>query len=208
MASSTKNNLLILTGPQGSGNHMWSKIFSTYDHAHGWKMKDYWEGHHKEPFSHWWDNPKKIHDTGHEYNFTSISCPYYRDREPQIPKYKEFIFRADKIYNVKIAVIGRDNTILKEQQERVRGEHTFPTAEKELQYIFDWIGLMNVHFLSTELFFLYGKNYLHYISDILKFPIDVTKVQSMSDTNTKYIRTGLQEQPLDKDVKRVSLRES
>ena len=76
------NKLLILTGPQGSGNHLWSKVFSSSDLVNGWKQDPTlkWEDHHHEPFSHWWDDPNKIEDTGKKYNFTSISCPYFIDK--------------------------------------------------------------------------------------------------------------------------------
>ena len=90
-----KSKLLILTGPQGSGNHLWAKILSRHPFVYGWKMKKYWEGHHLEPFSHWWDDPSKIEDTQTKYNFTSISCPYFRDNKPCIPKYEEFISKLD-----------------------------------------------------------------------------------------------------------------
>ena len=79
-----QNNLLILTGPQGSGNHLWSKVFSKHPFVNGWRMKQYWEGHHHEPFSAWWDDASLIEDTGHRYNFTSISCPYvYKTADSQ-----------------------------------------------------------------------------------------------------------------------------
>ena len=149
-----KSKLLILTGPQGSGNHLWAKILSRHPFVYGWKMKKYWEGHHLEPFSHWWDDPSKIEDTQTKYNFTSISCPYFRDNKPCIPKYEEFISKASKIFDVKVVVIGRDQSILKAQQERVRGMHTTPLFENEIAK------LPNPYFISMELLYLYKQKYV------------------------------------------------
>jgi hypothetical protein len=43
--------LIILIGPQGSGNHLFSKCFMTSSKIGGWKelLTTYWQGHHKEP---------------------------------------------------------------------------------------------------------------------------------------------------------------
>ena len=39
--------MLVLTGPQGAGNHLWSKIFSLHPKVYGWKtlLDNYWEAH-------------------------------------------------------------------------------------------------------------------------------------------------------------------
>ena len=176
-----KSKLLILTGPQGSGNHLWAKILSRHPFVYGWKMKKYWEGHHLEPFSHWWDDPSKIEDTQTKYNFTSISCPYFRDNKPCIPKYEEFISKASKIFDVKVVVIGRDQSILKAQQERVRGMHTTPLFENEIAK------LSNPYFISMELLYLYKQKYLEHLREKLEFPIDVD-YKDLVDTNEKYIK--------------------
>ena len=55
-----KPKLILLTGPQGSGNHMWSKLFAMHPVVTGWVMQNYWEGHHEEPFAEYWDNPDKL----------------------------------------------------------------------------------------------------------------------------------------------------
>jgi len=190
-----RNNLLILTGPQGSGNHLWSKIFSKHPFVNGWRMKQYWEGHHHEPFSAWWDDPSLIEDTGHRYNFTSISCPYFRDQKPCIPSYYSFIENARKIYDVKIAVIARDQNILKTQQERVRGSKTYDKFLKQLPY------LHPDFFLSTETLFLYKEAYLTHLSNILNIPVWI-EGHDLFDTNTKYV-SPVPEQLLDLEVKKA-----
>ena len=52
--------MLILIGPQGAGNHLWSKIFSLHAEVFGWKslLENYWEAHRfSEPFAqHWRDH--------------------------------------------------------------------------------------------------------------------------------------------------------
>ena len=190
-----RNNLLILTGPQGSGNHLWSKIFSKHPFVNGWRMEKYWEGHHHEPFSAWWDDPSLIEDTGHRFNFTSISCPYFRNQKACIPSYHAFTQNARKIYNVKIAVISRDQNILKTQEERVRGSKTYDKFLKQLPY------LNPDFFLSTETLFLYKENYLTHLSKILNIPIWIED-HELLDTNTKYV-SAVSEQPLDLEVKKA-----
>ena len=73
--------MLILTGPQGAGNHLWSKIFSLHPEVYGWKtlLENYWEAHRfAEPFAqHWRDHSllKSFDWSQSKYYFTSISCP-------------------------------------------------------------------------------------------------------------------------------------
>ena len=73
--------MLILTGPQGAGNHLWSKIFSLHPDVYGWKtlLENYWEAHRfSEPFAqHWRDHTllKSFDWSQSEYYFTSISLP-------------------------------------------------------------------------------------------------------------------------------------
>ena len=46
--------MLIITGPQGAGNHMWAKIFSLHPEVFGWNtlLDNYWESHRfSEPFA-------------------------------------------------------------------------------------------------------------------------------------------------------------
>ena len=59
-----KPTLLIITGPQGSGNHLFSKIFSYHKDVYGWNAlyKNKWVGHDKEVFQPYWLQPKKLKD--------------------------------------------------------------------------------------------------------------------------------------------------
>jgi hypothetical protein len=54
--------ILILTGPQGSGNHMWSKIFALHPQVRGWQalLDQYWIGHDQEPWAQYWQDPAQL----------------------------------------------------------------------------------------------------------------------------------------------------
>ena len=192
-----KPKLLIITGPQGSGNHLVAKIFSLHPHVEGWPMlRDEWQGHHLEPFAKYWDDPTQLKDKEwvKPYAITSISCPYFRDKEPQIPNYRSFINEAKKYCDVVIGIIGRDRNILEHQQTRVRKAHTTPTAMEQFEQLYNICE--DTHFISHELFFLYGADYLKILSRDLNFPIAwnhatlIDDYVKKSETNKKYIRDG------------------
>ena len=96
---------------------------------------------------------------------------------------------------MKIAVISRDQNILKTQQERVRGGKTYDIFLKQLPY------LNADFFLSTEALFLYKESYLTYLSKILNIPVWIED-HEIFDTNTKYV-SSVPEQPLDLEVKKA-----
>ena len=112
--------LLIITGPQGSGNHLWSKIFAMHPIVVGWPMlRKEWQGHHEEPFNKYWQQPEKLQE-----------------------------FDTDKKYHVK--------------------------------------------FISTELLFLYGEQYLKALQKELDFPVAWNHATLIKDylkenTNKKYL---------------------
>ena len=88
--------LLIITGPQGSGNHVFSKCLAVHENVYGWKslLNTYWEGHHHEPFAKYWNDPELLHEfdwAQKEHYVTSISCPFVKNKEPHIPMYEKFI---------------------------------------------------------------------------------------------------------------------
>lgn len=194
-----KPKLLIITGPQGSGNHLFSKILSHHPKVFGWKMKTYWEGHHDEPFNGAWSDPSELHQFGwdqHEYIFTSVSCPYIKNKTPYKPRYKTFIETASQYADIKIGIIGRDQNILRYQQTRVRGQSTVDHFQSSLPYLMQF----NPLFLSQELYQLYGNDYLQSVSKLLDFPISHQSIYV--DANKKYIQ-DIGAQPLDLEVKRV-----
>lgn len=206
------SRLLIITGPQGSGNHLFSKIFALHDEVYGWKnlLNTYWEGHHHEPFADCWQNPDKLHEFDwkqSEYYVTSVSCPYVKDQQPQVPDYKKFIDIANVYADVEICIIGRDQNILEYQQQRVRGSHTTPLAAEAFNELLEE---MDVTFLSQELLYLYKDKYLQQLASDLQWPIayydpDINEILK-TDANRKYVK-DVHEYWLDFEVHRA-IRES
>jgi len=186
--------LLILTGPQGSGNHLWSKIFALHPDVYGWHalLHEYWIGHDQEPFAACWENPELLKEfdwANAEYFVTSISTPYMLNGERTTPDIVRFAATAmGQDLRVKIAIAGRDRNILNYQQTRVRGEPTFDIALAEYEKLRTWDPV----FLSYELLHLYRRNYLCQIAKQLEFPIEVDHPQLnnilVDDTNSKYFK--------------------
>lgn len=182
--------LLILTGPQGSGNHMWSKIFALHPQVLGWRalLEQYWIGHDEEPWAHYWQHPTDLRSApwgASDWHVTSISVPYMNNGTPTVPNFKAFVTGVQNLgHRVKIAALGRDRNILEYQQTRVRGSATMNQALKE----YNQFSLPA--FLSYELLHLYGRQYLQKIEKELEFPIAHTdsRVETIisEDTNTKY----------------------
>ena len=188
--------MLILTGPQGAGNHLWSKIFSLHPEVYGWKtlLDNYWEAHRfSEPFAqHWRDHTllKSFDWSQSEYYFTSISLPLGivdHDINPiWIPDLQGFAATVSSCgVEVEIAVVGRDQTILTNQQTRIRTQPTLPIFLEQLPKI--W----NPTFLSYELLYLYKQDYLKSLN--LSIPIAHNDIRIneilADDANTKYIHS-------------------
>lgn len=184
--------LLILTGPQGAGNHLWSKIFALHPRVQGWRalLTDYWIGHDEEPWAHYWLNPGDLRHAPwaqSDWHVTSISVPYMNNGEATVPDFKSFVAGVQNLgYRVKIAVLGRDRNILDYQETRVRGQATYQQALDE------YSKFAMPTFLSYELLQLYGAQYLQKIERELEFPIDWANPQLKEilkeDTNAKYFQ--------------------
>ena len=185
--------LVIVTGPQGSGNHLFAKILALHPDVFGWKslLETEWEGHDKEPFNDIWTEPKNVnkHDWSHQYMVASISCPYFDNGVETIPKFEKVIRRLqDKDIDVKLVIIGRDQTILEHQELRVRGKMTYPVMLQEMPTLMKF----NPIFISTELLYLYRRDYLVSLQNLLKIPIatedEVIDKMLLDDANEKYIK--------------------
>lgn len=181
--------MLILTGPQGAGNHLWSKVFSLHPEVYGWKslLENYWEPHRfNEPFAEYWRDPSKLKDfdwTQSEYYFTSISVPLGipgHDAnplwEPNLQEFRQAV-EAQGI-ETKFAVIGRDQNILREQQTRIRTEPTLPLLLKQLP--------AGAVFLSYELLYLYKDEYVKSLDVNIPVDSDVSWLLE-DDANAKYV---------------------
>jgi len=186
--------MLILTGPQGAGNHLWSKIFSLHPEVYGWKtlLENYWEAHRfAEPFArHWRDHTllKSFDWTQSEYYFTSISLPLGivgHDVNPiWMPDLQGFAATVLGCgVEVEIAVVGRDQTILTNQQTRIRTQPTLPLFLEQLPKI--W----NPTFLSYELLYLYKQDYLKSLKLNIPVAWDDPSINTIleNDSNLKYI---------------------
>lgn len=199
--------MLILTGPQGAGNHLWSKIFSLHPEVYGWKtlLDNYWEAHRfSEPFARYWrdHNLLKSFDWNQsKYYFTSISLPLgiiASDLNPiWMPDLQGF---ASTVLGcgveVEIAVIGRDQTILNNQQTRIRTQPTLPMFLEQLAKI--W----NPTFLSYELLYLYKQDYLKSLKLNIPVAWDDLRINEIlaADANIKYIHS-IEHNPLDEGNK-------
>ena len=205
--------LTIMTGPQGSGNHLFSKALGQNKNIFVWPelQEKYWEGHDLEPFAECWKDPLKLNDFDwkqSQYFITSISCPYFDDGVETIPAYNNFIEVARKFCVIQFLIIGRDSNIVKLQQERVRGKHTTPFFIKQL----DSITLNHkTIFASQELLYLYEIRYLQWLEKQLGLlPNEVTVDDTIlseilsKDANKKYISQA--ESELDKTIKLASSR--
>ena len=200
---------LIVTGPQGSGNHLFSKVFALHKDVYGWDrlLDTYWIAHKDEPWAEHWTNPEllKTFDWSQsDYYVTSISCPYQNVDVPAIPNYQVFIETLQSLgIAVKVAVIGRDQTILKSQQQRIRNRVSLPDFLEEL----DYLNTFDPVYLSQELLYLYKGHYVKNIARLLDFPVDCDNTQFgeilATDANSKYIR-DIELQELDKYVRKVS----
>jgi hypothetical protein len=182
--------LLILTGPQGSGNHMWSKIFALHPKVLGWSalLDTYWIGHDQEPLADCWQDPSQLSQRNwstHNYYVTSVSVPFMDNGTLTVPDFKTFTKQAQAIgLQVKFAVLGRDRNIVEMQQQRVRKGVTLAQALVEFSQF------AQSTFLSYELLHLYQEQYLQQLSQQLAFPIACTdprlKEIIQEDTNAKY----------------------
>jgi len=189
-----KKRLLIITGPQGSGNHVWSKIFALHPAVYGWKElnQTYWIGHDQEPFADCWqdtDRLKQFDWSQSDYYVTGVSCPYMNNGEHTVPNLIGFAAQAMGCgISVRFAIVGRDRNILTFQETRLRGEPTYNIAIEQYQKLATW----NPVYLSYELLQLYSSDYLRQLSISLEFPIDYNNTHIAEilkdDTNQKYFQ--------------------
>jgi len=186
--------MLILTGPQGAGNHLWSKIFSLHPEVYGWKslLDNYWEAHrYAEPFAKHWKDYSLLETfdwSQSEYYFTSISVPLGIPGSEVNPIWNPNIVEFAREVNacgvdVEFAVVGRDQTILNKQQTRIRTQPTLLLFLNQLSKI------QNPTFLSYELLYLYKQDYLKSLKFNIPVAWDDSKINEIlaDDANTKYI---------------------
>jgi hypothetical protein len=195
--------MLILTGPQGAGNHLWSKVFSQHPEVYGWKtlLENYWEPHRfNEPFAEYWRDPAKLKDfdwTQSEYYFTSISVPLGIPGddvnplwEPNLQAFQQAVHACG--INTRFAVVGRDQNILREQQTRIRTQPTLPMFMQQMP--------QDPIFLSYELLYLYQDAYVRSLD--VNIPVDPNVAWMLEDdANAKYVH-GVDRNELDQGNRR------
>ena len=182
--------ILILTGPQGAGNHLWSKIFALHPQVLGWRelLDTHWIGHDQEPFAQAWADPARLNEMSWrqaDWFVTSMSVPYMLNGTVTVPDFKGFVRGVQNLgHRVIFGVLGRDQNIVRMQQTRVRGAVTLDQTLEE----FD--NLAAPVFLSYELLHLYGHKYLESIGRQMNFPIAVNDPRITAilaeDANAKY----------------------
>lgn len=189
--------LLIVTGPQGSGNHLFSRLLSLHPDVEGWEelLDQYWVPSDQEPFAEYWVHPDRLTPSkfkNSNYFLANVSCPFFFNGVRYVPKIIEVAERASSFgINVEIAIVVRDQNINRLQQERVRKEHTTPLAQ-EYYYTTLLPSKYPVHFLDHEAFFLHKQHYLRWIAKVLDFPIDTENPEILKfidrDANHKYVQ--------------------
>ena len=177
--------LLIVTGPQGSGNHLFARLFSMHPNVKGWESlhDNYWVPSDEEPFARYWVYPEELTFPEGDFFCANVSVPFFYDGVRQVPKIKEVAQKAMSLgVQPVIAVIVRDRNINELQQVRVGGECTLDTA---LEYYKD----MAVHFIDHEAFFLYKEKYIEYLGRLLEFPVKKEGIDNFIsvDANHKYV---------------------
>jgi hypothetical protein len=189
--------LLIITGPQGSGNHLFSRILSMHPDVSGWEemLTNYWIPSDQEPFAEYWVQPELLtaeQFAGKDYHLANVSCPFFFDGVRHIPKIVEVAERAKSFgVKVEIAIIVRDQNINQVQQERVRKQHTTPMAQDYYYKNLIPSGFP-VHFLDHEGFFLHKEHYIKWVGNMLDFPVETDPEKLMKfitvDANHKYVQ--------------------
>ena len=177
--------LLIVTGPQGSGNHLFARLFSMHPNVVGWESlhDNYWVPSDEEPFARYWVYPEELKFPEGNFFCTNVSVPFFYDGVRQTPKIKEVAYEAIKqgVQPI-IAVIVRDRNINELQQVRVGGECTLDIATEYYKDI-------ACHFIDHEAFFLYKEKYIEYLGRLLEFPVIKEGIDNFIsvDANHKYV---------------------
>lgn len=181
--------MLILTGPQGAGNHLWSKVFSQHSDVYGWKslLENYWEPHRTtEPFAQYWRNTELLDEfdwAQSDYYVTSISVPLGIPNDDINPLWKpnleQFKNKVESLgIQTRFAVVGRDQNILRKQQTRIRSESTLPLFLEQMPKA--------PVFLSYELLYLYKDQYVKTLD--VNIPVDSNVGHLLvDDANSKYV---------------------
>ena len=188
-------NILVITGPQGTGNHVFSKVLSMHKDVYGWDqlLREYWVNHDGAPFKDIWREPEKIDSYfWKEPNYVlSVSGPYVENidgvRHTIYPNYKEVLERLSKKGNLMVGIIGRDQNITAQNQVRKRGVESFHNFLNKIEDLVEY----KHTFLSIELLYMFRHQYVKSLNSVLNIPVDYTNEKLHyilnKDPNAKYV---------------------
>jgi len=190
-----KPNILVITGPQGTGNHVFSKVLSMHKNVYGWDklLREYWIPHHVAPFADIWTDPTKIDSYfWKEQNYMiSVSGPFIDKidgkKQTVYPNYTEVLERLSEKGNLLVGIIGRDQTITAQNQTRKRGVESYHNFLNKIDDITQFPHV----FLSVELLYLFRHKYVESLSNLLNIPVDWENEKLHyilnKDPNMKYV---------------------
>ena len=190
-------NILVISGPQGTGNHVFSKVLSMHITVHGWDqlLREYWINHDNAPFKDIWNTPENIDNydwTEHENYVLSVSGPYVdknKDgvRHTKYPDYREVLRRLNEKGNLQVGIIGRDQNITAQNQLRKRGVESLHNYLNKIEDIMEY----RHTFLSVELLYMFRHQYVKSLDSVLDIPVDYTNERLHyilnKDPNAKYV---------------------
>lgn len=189
-------NILVISGPQGTGNHVFSKVLSMHSNVHGWDqlLREYWINHDNAPFKDIWNTPENIDNydwTEHENYVLSVSGPYVdKDngvRQTKYPDYKEVLRRLNDKGNLQVGIIGRDQNITAQNQLRKRGIESLHNYLNKIEDIMEY----RHTFLSVELLYMFRHQYVKSLDSVLDIPVDYSNQRLHyilnKDPNAKYV---------------------
>ena len=177
--------LIVVLGPQGSGNHMISSLLAANPVTVGW---DGSQDHSYEPFYECWLNPELLHSYPWQdgVHFTNMSCPFITDEKETIfPDIKSFLQNARIYADVQLAVIARDKNILEQQNARLGRPYLAYNLVDQLLRLDE-----DIVFISHESIELYGNLYWNNIEQQLDIPAtDIAHLLTIN-ANQKYIQSA------------------
>jgi len=189
-------NILVISGPQGTGNHVFSKVLSMHSNVHGWDqlLREYWVNHDNAPYKDIWSKPAAIDYIDweeHENYVLSVSGPYVdgspTGRQTVYPDYAEVLNRLDAKGNLQVGIIGRDQNITAQNQLRKRGVESL---HNYLNKIEDLTAYRHT-FLSVELLYMFRHQYVKSLDSVLDIPVDYENQKLHyilnKDPNAKYV---------------------
>jgi hypothetical protein len=190
-------NILVTSGPQGTGNHVFSKVLSMHNNVCGWDqlLREYWVNHDSAPYKDIWNTPENIDNYDweeHENYVLSVSGPYVSKdkdgvRHTEYPNYKEVLRRLNEKGNLQVAVIGRDQNITAQNQLRKRGVESLHNYLNKIEDIIEY----RHTFLSVELLYMFRHQYVKSLDSVLDIPVDYNNERLHyilnKDPNAKYV---------------------